>query len=139
LPRRPERVGHEALRRQLGPGEIPAGEAVAADPHLAGHPHRHRLAPPPPPPPPLPPPPPGRPAWRGPPRRWARWSPLGRPPRRDARSSRSCSPWDRRRAAAAPAGPRPAPAAPKTDRPPHHRRAGAAARRTPTAPRAPPG
>ncbi len=39
-----ERVGHEALRGQLGAVEIAVGDAGAGDVHLAGDADRHRLA-----------------------------------------------------------------------------------------------
>ena len=42
-PRRPERIGHEPLRRQPGPPEITARQPRARDVELARNPRRHRL------------------------------------------------------------------------------------------------
>src|SRR5205807_1781491 len=43
-PSRRERVGDEALRGQVGPAEVAAREALAADVQLAGDAERHRVA-----------------------------------------------------------------------------------------------
>ena len=43
LPGRPERVGHEPLRRQPRPAQIAARQTRARDVQLARHPDRHRL------------------------------------------------------------------------------------------------